>query len=390
MSVRFAYLAEGRLFVVNDGQEPAPVESHYAQRILDREEHDKLRKGWRDSNPIWSLGKLQQPVLPNWAETGPRRVVRFASVARGGSPGSMLYVLNTENVAGLFEYDHAKDEERRLIHRSEFHVRDLDRHAADGRLVCSVAYEDGSVNLAVAEVDGRKLRAVTEGDSIDEAPAWREGSTDHIVYQSAGVGRDEHGFRTGLSPYRVERLDLANGKVETLLEDEDHDYLLPRMTADGTLYCVRRPYDPRGRHVRPWQFIIDGLLFPFRLALGIFGFLNFFAMIYGGKPLTTADGPQRAGPERKQILLWGRWIDASRAARRKGDDAPLVGQDWQLIRRDPQGGERVVASGVLSYDLTGGGGVVYTDGSRVTHLGPDGQSRVAARGRFIERVVCLA
>ena len=48
------------------------------------------------------------------------------------------------------------------------------------------------------------------------------------------------------------------------------------------------------------------------LVWAIMGFLNFFSMMFANKPLMTAGGPKREGPNPRHVMLWGKMIDAEK------------------------------------------------------------------------------
>lgn len=386
------YLAQGQLFIKEDGKNAEPIESHFALKAMERDERDRQRNAWKQRGGIWQRMGIEMPFMAQ-AMMGPQvaqqRRINFGSVTRGEAPGQLLYVLHTGQLSGLFHYDFSNDEERRLLHRNDFEVHDLARHPLKPLLACSASYEDGTVHIVVGDGDGRRLRQVTEGDAMDQAPSWVPCDSQQLVYQSAGIGRNAQGFFTGLGPYRIERLDLDKGDLDTLVEDDGHDHLLPRMLADGTLYFIRRPYNANPRP-KLGQLLLDIAAFPWRLLRAIFHYLDFFSMIYSGKPLTSAGGPKREGPDQRYLMLWGRWIDvqqAERRARQKGD-AGLVPRDWELVHRRGGGAEEVLAKGVLSYDLCDDGTIVYSDGRRVRHLTPQGD-RELFQAAMIEKVVAL-
>jgi len=135
---------------------------------------------------------------------------------------------------------------------------------------------------------------------------------------------------------------------------------------------------------------MDALLFPLRLAAAVVGFLNFFSMMFSNQPLITAGGPKKEGPTSRYLQFWGKWIDAEKTlkdAEKKGPEASLVPETWKLVRRSAGGEERVLAEGVLCFDLCGDGSVVYTNGRGVYHLGVDGKREVLCKDQMIERVV---
>jgi hypothetical protein len=212
-----------------------------------------------------------------------------------------------------------------------------------------------------------------------------------ILFQSAGVGRDQRGAFRGLSSYCIQKINLDDGKMEIVVEDERTDALMPRQTHDGSLYFIRRPYQPFGNPASPWRMMQDVLLFPIRLLTAIAHFLNFFSLIFAKKPLMTAGGPPKEGPDQRLLMLYGRLIDARKIARssRKGESPALVPASWELVRKGADGGESVLARSVLAYDLCGDGSFVYTTGSKVYHVSASGDSSEIARGEMIERVAVL-
>jgi hypothetical protein len=60
-----------------------------------------------------------------------------------------------------------------------------------------------------------------------------------------------------------------------------------------------------------------------------------------------------------------------------------------LVRSGPDGSERVLARGVVAYDLAADGAVLYTNGRAVFRLAPDGQRDLVCRDTVIERVAVL-
>jgi hypothetical protein len=393
-SPRVAYLAEGKLYLFDPtAAAPRLVESPFVQGILDRVERNRERNDWKNQGAGWNLTPQAMMGLPGMAgapvET---RRIRFTGVTDAGR-GQLLYALDTDHVGGLFCRDLVEDHERRLLHRQQFRARDVARRASDGMLALSLHKDDGTAHLAVMSAEGRGLKQVTEGDAVDESPSWSADGKS-LLFQSAGVGRNAAGFQVALGTYALQRLDLDEGRVTTLVEDDDHDYLLPRPSpaGDGALYYIRRPYQPHGPPVSAWKVATDILLFPFRLVRAIVHFLNFISLMFSRKPLMTAGGPPREGPDQRFMMLWGKVIDAEKILKRKGgkDDEALVPKTWELIRRDGDGTEAALAERVVAYDVASDGGIVYTDGVRVFARGAGETSwRELFRGRLVERVAVV-
>jgi hypothetical protein len=269
-------------------------------------------------------------------------------------------------------------------------VQQLAAQRGEDAIACAMANGDGSVDVALLDGSSALPRALTSGDSVDEAPCWVPGRR-ALLFQSAGVGRDASGNRVGLAAFGIEELDLASGTLTTRVSDPRYDYLSPRCAADGTLYSLRRPY--RARSGAPlWMRLLDPFLIPLRLLRALFAYLQFFSMRYSGKSLTSAGGPAQRELPLQQLILHGNVIDAERAARRarlRGDDAPaLVPASWELVRHD-SGEPRVLARSVLAFDLCADGSVLVSNGSAIDRIGPGGHSERLCRASGIEQVIAL-
>jgi hypothetical protein len=385
MQHSIAYLSDGKLFLKEPGRDVRLIESPFVQQMLDRQEKTRERHEWKRQGMGWSM--TQGLGLPQHA-SGARRV-RTEAVGLGPDGADLVYAIQTETVGGLFAWTRADNSERRLLHRNGFAARDLNRHPTTNQLAMSVRGDDFASHIAVMDFGGRGVKQVTEGDSLDEAPSWVGGQEKTLVYQSAGIGRNSAGFMVARGTYGVMKLDLISGQIDTLLEDDDYDYLLPRQTAEGTLYYIRRPYQPLTKPASPWAILKDALLFPFGLVMSFVHFFNWFSMVFRRKPLLTAGGPPKEAPDSRYMMLWGMMIDAEKAMRSKdGDGKSLVPTSWKLMKRTVDGSETEIASGVLAYDLAADGAVVYTNGSTVWRWF-DGKRDEVCAGKMIERIVAV-
>jgi hypothetical protein len=386
-----AYLAEGKLYLCEPGKDARLIESPFAQQILERQERNRERHDWKSEGLAWRMTRnpLGMPAGDSHA-----RQVRFSGIAKGASDQSqieLIYGLRNGPVGGLFVYTAGDGYERRLLHRNGFVPSDVGRHPTDGSIAVSLRYEDGTAHIGMLGAEGKGLRELTEGDAVDECPSWSTGAGRVLLYQSAGVARNAAGVPMGLGPYAIMRLDLDKSESSVLLESDQHDYLSPRSGPDGSLYYVRRPYAPAGHiEISPLKVAKDILLFPFRLISAIVHFLDWFSMVFRRKPLITASGPRREGPDSRYMMLWGKMIDAEKAMRGKGveNGNSLVPSTWEMVRRDSGGAERVLARGVVALDLCADG-IIYTNGSEIRHQDFSGDERTIAAGRLIERVVAV-
>ncbi len=392
----YCYVAEGKLYLKRPGDAVATlVDSSFVQEILDRAERNRERNDWRQEGIAWNFGR-SMPMRGSGdgpqAPPAESRRIRFTGIADSNGGDNLYYALDTDYVGGLFEYDTRLGYERRLYHAQQFRATDLSRHHATGQLAMSLREKDGTCHIAIADANGRKLRKVTEGDVVDECPAWVDGSVEQIVYQTAGVGRNEAGIRAGLSSYAVQMLDLKSGTITTTLESDSHDFLLPHVDArDGSLLFIRRPYLPTGQPVSAIAVAKDVLFFPFRFARAVVHFLDFFSRVFSKEPLMTAGGPKQQGPGQGVMMLWGKLIDAEKEmGKSRNGQAALVPGNWELVRRSKSGSETVLASSVLAFDQAADGTILHTNGSRLFAIDAKGVSQEIARGKFIERVKTIS
>jgi hypothetical protein len=215
-----------------------------------------------------------------------------------------------------------------------------------------------------------------------------------LVFQSAGIGRDPDGAPIGLGPTSIQELDLDHGDLVERAEQPDSDLLGPRLTADGELLCIRRPYTPPKSRGSVWRALLDFLLFPLRLIFALLQWFNFFTARYTGRPLTTAGGPKKQGADIKQMMIWGNLIQADQAGGGAGydagDDAPsLVPASWQLVRQADSGSPQVLAKGVLSFAPCTDGAIIYTNGNAIYRLDPDGKRSRLHSDERIEQVALI-
>lgn len=377
----FAFLSNGMIFFRERGGEVKQVHSPYAQEAMDRRERSRARHSWKEGTTF------------NIAAGGGRRSFEavdkplLATSAAFEANGNLLYFLKDENMGGLFRREAESGRELRVVLKQNLHLTDLNP-SPDGAMLAASSQQSGGVaNIALMKSDGSNYREVTGGDTVDSSPAWIPGAPKRMVFQSAGLARNEEGYILAQGSASIQKLDMESGSVTPILEDAAFDYLKPRVSDTGELLFIRRPYEaPR---YGMGTMLADMLLFPFRLLRAVFHYLNFFSLMYSRKPLTSASGPA-VKADIKDILLQGRRIDAEKALRGAGavQGVPsLVPASWELVRRSQEGVERVLATNVASYDIGSDGTIVYSNGRGVFVLDQDGSSRLALTDAFIAEVV---
>ncbi len=273
--MRFTYLSGGKLFIKEGDNAPVEIESHFGKDVIERTIRMHQRNEWKtkgNDNTPFSGGML-------WGATSadPRvSQVRILGATRSAEANALYFILETETTGGLFLYDFETHSEKRIFHREQFRAYDLDWHPEHHQIVCSQVFQNGAANIVSMNTEGHDVHQLTEGDSVDEAPSWMPGSERRILFQSAGMARNQHGYAVGTGPFAIQHIDLARNALTTILEDDAYDFLLPHAAPNGDMYFIRRPYEKPGQsNYGVLQGVADFVLLPFRLLRALFHFLNF-------------------------------------------------------------------------------------------------------------------
>jgi len=361
-------ISDGSLWLMDGESPPEQHESPFAREHVARAERGKAADAWKHAPGDDSGGGGMIPRNMLWGgggAKGPAQPPKFKYAARGPEADSLYYVLEMSASSGLFHYKVPEKRETRIFHAAKFRCLGLAYdHDRDGFIIAA-DNKDGSAHLAVYDKSGNFKGNITGGDTVDAAPSCSRMHKNTVLYQSAGVARHpQQGYVMAFGPSAIHRLDYVNGKLDTLLEHKDFDFLAPREDRNGNLYYIRRPFERSGfEEARSW--VKDIVLFPWRILKTIFGYLDFWSGIYGKERLRSSGVPRHLGMEQDVAAMWlhGRMIDLNQVQieddRAKGG---LVPASWQLRRRSPDGQDVFVADHVVSYDLGEDGSVVYTNG----------------------------
>lgn len=390
MANDFAYLAQGKLHLKMGDSPVRPIESQFGNSVRQRAQEMHQRHSWKTQGRgaqfmrggvLWGATDADPALMP----------IRISGLSPGCRCGELLYSLDTPEIAGLFVVKDDGQHEQRLFHTADYRVGHVTAQPDSKKIACSFTHRGGTSSIAIMNEDGSEMAEATQGDTIDMAPSWVHGGQHELVFQSAGLARNRAGSLVGRGAFAVHRLNLNSGEMITIAENPTADLLGPRMAQDGMLYYIKRPYRGPGAKIGVGQAALDLVLFPFRLLYALFQYLNFFTMSYTGKSLTSTGGAAQRQADVRQMMVWGNLIDAQKAGRRGSDDEtpPLVPKTWELIRQKPDGSVDSIAKGVLSFDLYDDGSVLYSNGSAVYRLSPQGKTDRLAKDSLIEQVVAL-
>ncbi len=379
--ITLAYLAQNRIRLKRGTEVPRTVDSVYGNSIREKAVRAQQKHSWKaagsDGSPFGGM------LWGKPATTGDIPIA-ITSICGGRDPGALLYSLQSGSLCALLEVGQLGAEERRVWNDNRTQIRHVSMSSESGDMVFSVLHENGTATIGVKLAGEGGLKELTEGDSFDTAPRWRRGGGRQILFQSAGIGRNREGHFLALGPFSIQQLDMETAEMTTIVESAKFDYLAPQSKADGSLLYIRRPYS-QGVNVHPLRVLKDVVLFPIRLLAAVFGFLNFFSSAFTGKQLTSGTGKKQE-LDMRQMMIWGNLVRAQRPGGAPEESADLVPKSWELCCRNSAGETKVLAGGVLAYDVRDDGAIVFTNGNAVYLLHPDGRKEHLLNEAMIEQV----
>ena len=390
MNLKFAWIANGQLYLKSLEGDEAEWTSAFAAQVQANTDSIQRRHAWKSQGRGARFAAWGAAMPEDMPSTITPAVMTALTLGR--KPDEVLYVVQTPTVSAILgREDGDAPVELRLFHTADFHITDLSADMEREKIAVSVSHPSGVVNIGILNKQGSHCRDVTEGDSIDAAPRWSAKGGERLVYQSAGVGRDERGLYGGRGSFQILALDFDKGEVDQLAAEEGFDLLVPREAADGALYYIRRPFDPNPKTASAKDVAVDMAMIPVRLGRAVLGYLDLFTATYSGKPLRTSSGAAgREAPDQKWMTLMGNVIDVEQArleSLKAGDETPaLVPQDWELIRQAPSGSVEVVASAVVAFDLCADGSLLYTNGRAIFHM-TGSKARKVAEAELVTAVL---
>jgi hypothetical protein len=378
--VELVFLADGNLFHQAAGGTLQQIHSPYIQEVADKEAKSRERNAWKKGTTF------EVAAHRGMRDFDPDRSSIVTTSVLFDQNGTLLYFLSDKTMGGLFAYDVAKRQEKRIMHRQGMVLTDMAFNPISKKIIASAYLSNGAANLALFDSAGDGYKELTGGDTVDAAPVPVPGEAQQFIYQSYGIARHAGGAILAYSHSTLQMLDLQSGEISAVADDARFDFISPKFDRRGNLLFIRRPYEaPR---YAPESLLKDTLLFPFRLLRAVFHYLNFFSIMYSRKPLTSASGPAMQA-DIKEIMLKGKRINAEKALRREGQVqgvASLVPQSWQLVCRTRQGQEQVLAGHVASFDVAADGQIVYSNGRAVFALAEDGASSLILKSDLISDV----
>ena len=350
---RLVCLCGGKISSV-EGKRSVEHPSSAAENYLRNLKEIRAKNDWKKNGAgAMFMGQMdfgaEEPSLP--------KVFGLAAM-----DGKLAYTLHTGDTAGIYLKDLDKPEEKDgyVLTKREMQFFEMDAH--NGCIALAVGESTRERHLAVVTTDGTDVAACTEGESRDANPKWSRREANVILYDSCGLGYDRNMQFVQYGPRSVYRVNVKTGALEEILEgNEKAEYMRPFEAADGTIYCIRRPYREKKRNeMTP----LDVLFFPVRVLKAIFGWLNFFSQRYGGESLKTGgQNPAKSKPKsEEELFIEGNLLDVEqnmKENRARGEKNPgTIPASWELIAWMPDGTVKPLRRGVLDYCVCTDGFIV--------------------------------
>ena len=279
-----------------------------------------------------------------------------------------------------------------VLRNNEFIVHHFDYEAQNQRLILSVskgyAYER---HLCVLGLDSSRLQYITEGDCQDEHPCFDPQNPDIVYYDSCGFAYDPQG-RVSVGPKEICRLNLKTGELETVISDPRYDFYKPTVDAAGQLYFLKRPY--KNQHYTGNSFK-DILFAPFKIIRAVIGWLDFFTQRYTGESLKSTSGANPAKAIQKseeELFVEGNLIKAQKTLQQNQNAgekfAGVIPRNWELIQHSPNGEQKVLKRGVLSYAFDSEGAMYYSNGKYLVAMTADQSEQMLVEAKLIQKIMC--
>ena len=365
------YMQEQRLYRFSDGRSE-PVTCQAVEQYIGNLKQIHRKKEWKtqgsgaDFMGIRQEGLDLSDIHPSDSVcTADGRLV-YGATLQGGAAIQAKPINDLAQAEGL------------LLRHTDCTIYDMAYDAAHERLALSLAGDYyGNRHLAVMPLSGNRFQFITEGECRDSNPCFDPKNGNILYYDSCGLAYTDHGALNSIRS--INRLNLSDGELETVLHDEQYDFFMPQPDHAGNLYCIRKPH--REEVQKQGNMLRDILMIPFKLFKAMFGWLDFFSQRYGGESLRTSG----ANPAKsKQQSEEERFIEGNLVKVRRQRDKEeqnerypsAIPKSWQLVKYTPEGGCTVLHSGVMAYTLCPDGGIIYSNGRYILHATAEGEEKM--------------
>lgn len=402
MHEKLFYIKDRKLFYVTEGGKGEPVPDGVYEGYMRRVTDSAKRNEWKNSG---AGAKFTGAYEPGTDAASVASSVRSNLYCVGGFDGKLLFSERIGDTCAIYRKNSVSDMSEVIAFSDTAYSLDS-FDVRFGKVAVSASYAHLS-HIGLVDISGRGgVKLITEGECRDSNPSWDKSNPDVLYYESAGIllsGDEENedvdslmtpanimkSVRriTSIGPSAIVKLDFSSSSLDYILESDNFSYVKPSTDANGNLYYIKKPYVLEEK--KRGGCLLSIIMIPINLIKAIAGFFNFFSMKYSGKTLTEG-GTKAKGKDERQIFIDGNLIDAEKSLKEnaKEQNPGIIPKSFELCRM-VDGREEKVKSGVVSYTFDRDGNIVYSNGTYIIRLYPDGSEERLVKDRSAEGAVFL-
>lgn len=302
-----------------------------------------------------------------------------------------LYTVQVNDVSAILKKDYLTQAEQYVLHSNKQLFKGADFNNG-GTILTAVSDDRQTSHIASFNIERGDLNVLTSGDSVDENPSFshKDGS---ILFNSRGVGRNQYLQKVSEGNSTLFRISAGFfSSTDEIMCEENIDLVSPKEDKNGNLYYIRKPHKLK----KASDFsVLDIILMPFRLIYNLFRLLFFLSNVGRKSKKKTDEQSSGNNPymtptqSERDLYIMNEKINIEKeekANTKKGDKHPgFAPRSFELYKQSPDGAKTKLKSGVLDYDITPDGTIVFTNGRYIIRL--DGESEtVLTKDRLINRV----
>jgi hypothetical protein len=367
--------AAGSKIALLKGNKLEYIESNYLKSYRKNLQEIADRHAWKSQGTGANFRGDADKYAPRNGEDEDR-FAKINGVALIDKGDKILYSISFQGYSGIFVRSliEGEDPETHVLHGSKARFCSLDYKKATNQIVVAMEDETAERNLAIMDMGKGHYHMITEGDSIDDNPVWGNLNNNCIYFDSKGIGRGEDGHIMGYSPREIYCLNMESKEIEEIAVMKDFDCFLPKEDKEGNLYFIKKPYHTSEARNASFK---DFVLIPIKLLKAVFNFLEFFTMRYTGEAFKTkGPNPAKGKNDPKQMFIYDNLVNVEKTLKENqssGEKYPgIAPRNWELMKLKRDGEIETVKKGVLDFDLTEEGDIVYSNGKHLIKRSSDG------------------
>lgn len=367
------------------------IESDYLKTYRKNVKEIADRRAWKHQGMGASFRGDMNPYRHVEDENEDFATINGISLVDDGN--KMIYSISFHGYSGIFvkSLSDESNPETHIIHGSKARFCSMDLKNGADELIVAIEDSGAERNLAIVDMKSGHYHYITEGDSIDENPVWGRFNADSIYFDSRGIGRDDAGHILGYSPKEIYRLNLESSEIEEVVTMKDFDCFLPREDKEGNLYFIKKPYHVPVDKAAGFK---DFILIPVKLLKAVFNFLEFFTMRYTGEAFKTKGAnPAKGKNDPKEMFIYDNLVNVEKTLKENqssGEMYPgIAPRSWELMKMSKAGEISSIKKGVLDFDLTSEGDVVYSNGKHLIKRLSDGTEKLLKEVELAKKIKAI-